>query len=311
MKTLPSLARIVCLAGAIAGLASADSITQYAYVDSSFAGETLTSSSCASGALSGCTMLNYPNGSGDLFFSLQQFDSSLGTLNSVTIDLIGTASDSTTVTNASSTSPATVSSFQGNLDFFTYAPSLTQPTNQTFPVGVPATAADSLIVAQTNAGSFQSGGKGGPPAITLSPTDCQEPCADYTTFSADSIDQFSLSPATAYVDGAGGDWSASGYQVNSGVFDYGEFYDPSIFVGSPSVDVYIPVYTELVYTLSGSGAVYADTSGYGEAELIVTYNYTPGNGSEIPGSPEPGTMVLLGSALVGIGLIGRQRYRKS
>jgi len=306
MATLRRMLSSATLLAAMAGLASANSITQYAYVDSIFAGvntytpgTTLSSATCSAGAASGCTSLNYPNGGGDLSFAVQQFNSSLGVLNSVTIDLIGTVSASVTITNMDIQSQATLSSYQGNLDFFTWAPTLTQPTDQSFPTGVPAFDPDVMMVSQVDAGTFLASGKGKTPEIVLNPAG-QE--GSSTTLSpTNSIDQFSLSPA-----GAGGDWFASGYGSNTGIFDYGANFDSSLspFIGSPSTNVYIPVYTQLSSLFGVSGeAVSAEISGYGEAELIVNYNYTPV-------VPEPGTMLLMGGALTGLGIIGRRARQR-
>jgi hypothetical protein len=254
----------------------------------------LTSSTCAAGAGSGCQLLNFPQGGGDLYFSVAQFNNALGTLNSVTIDLIGTSQTTTTVTNLSSTQ-AQITGLQANLDFFTDGPSLTAPTTQTFNTTVPLTTTDTLILAQTASVNFTQGR--GTPAISLNPSGS---AGSATTFATGAIDQFSLSPATST-----GDWNESGFGVSSGIFTYNTSFSATVapFAGSSSTLVYIPVYTALNTTISASGSVGASAVGYGAAELIVNYNYTP-----VSTTPEPTTMVLFGSALVGFGLL-RKRAR--
>jgi hypothetical protein len=59
-------------------------------------------------------------------------------------------------------------------------------------------------------------------------------------------------------------------------------------------------------TVTGGGSVSATIISTGFMEAEVDYTYTP-NGT----TPEPSTMALFGGALLGLGLIGKKRFRKS
>jgi hypothetical protein len=70
-------------------------------------------------------------------------------------------------------------------------------------------------------------------------------------------------------------------------------------------NVYLDSATNLSTTVGGSGTGNASYSNSVGGNVIVTYTYT-----EISGTPEPTTMVLFGSALVGLGLL-RKRASKT
>jgi hypothetical protein len=80
--------------------------------------------------------------------------------------------------------------------------------------------------------------------------------------------------------------------------------DPGDFIGS-TVTLDIGAFASTVISSTSGNVTTANNTDAGEL-VTVTYNFTPASTT-----PEPTTMVLMGGALVGIGLIGKKRFKKS
>ena len=178
-------------------------------------------------------------------FTLQEFDTTLGTLTGITITLSDTATAEVDVFNSTSTAQgftnATASiplNLTGPASVSVNTTAVAGPIAGTanpgvnaFP-GIPGTGSGSTNVASANFGSYEGVG---------------------TTFAS-----FSVASSTG---------NFSGTSV------------PGVFFG-------------------GSATVGAVTT--------ITYTYTPSTGT-----PEPSTMALLGSSLLGVGFIARKRVKKA
>jgi hypothetical protein len=175
-------------------------------------------------------------------FSLPNFDASLGTLNSVAIDLAYTTTGEVDIDNAT-----------GALQTFTDAYSstpLTVSVPDILPVTINARAGPIDGVADPGANPF--------PGLTGSGT-------LFITFSGSDLSAFETPPSG----------STDTYSVEA---DLGSYHGSSV------------------------AGVFFDGSAAAGGVTTVTYDYTPGASS----TPEPATIVLLGGALAGLGLLNKR-----
>lgn len=203
-------------------------------------------------------------------FDLETFDTTLGTLNSVSLSITDNLDAMINVTNntggsANYTASASVDSL------FSTDPDLLSQNPNTFsvsPSSVSVFLSDELSQAS---GPFNiSNGDGGTVEETL--TGSNTTSGDPTTF----VDQ------------------------NSNlVFTLSDF--ESVGPGS------LPIYEIVAGTFGCDGPSPSSCSGTAESSttITVTYDYSPASVA-----PEPATMALVGGALIGLGLIGKKRFKK-
>jgi hypothetical protein len=134
---------------------------------------------------------------------------------------------------------------------------------------------------------------GGPPSTTAGPNTngCSGSDPD-PSFKKSVINLAAGSSAGPFT------YSKSGSAITSSISD-----PTSLAAVQSAWNVYLDTASNLTITSGASGnATYSDQV---SGTVAVTYNYT-----EVTGTPEPATMVLFGSALVGLGLL-RKRVRNS
>lgn len=92
---------------------------------------------------------------------------------------------------------------------------------------------------------------------------------------------------------------------NAPCSNYNEINPPNslsnINVEAPALNFYVSTSTETLAAFSNGNASISDSTQVKE-RITVTYDYTT---SVVPSVPEPVTMILMGGALVGLGLVGK------
>ena len=117
------------------------------------------------------------------------------------------------------------------------------------------------------------------------------------TYAAPSMGTWSLSfPASCTVSGTGGNSSANTCTAYSGNMNAPGTTSASDTDGTLNADAGSP------FTVAVSSAVVSGAMQTSSGDLIVSYNYTVNSAT-----PEPATLGLVGSALLGLGLLVRKR----
>jgi PEP-CTERM motif len=238
-----------------------------------------------------------PNTDFNYTLSLPQFNSSLGTLTGVELIIFGSESISTvTLANLGT-------SAQPN---FTATETSTLAQNSTDPLHNSATGNNvysGLVLDVFSSGNISLGPGTGSQATGVCPPASPSTGCSSVTYTAANIptdpDTTVNDPNTGCLqasDCVTGDFiTGNGLAQNTFLSDY---------IGSGTFS--LSGSTLSGNTVTGGGSVSATiiSTGYLEAEVDYTYT-TPSS------TPEPGTMALLGAALLGFGFVGRKRFRKS
>jgi len=238
-----------------------------------------------------------PNTDFGFILNLPDFNPSLGTLTGVELIIFGLESISTlTLANLGTTG-------QPN---FTATESSTLSNNVTDPLANSATGLNvysGLMLDVFNSGNISLGpGTGSNAEGACSPASPSLACSS-VTYTAANIHP---DPDTTVNDPSTG--CAQAFNCTTGTFITGNGLNQTPLLGD-----YIGAGTFSLSgnTLSGNlvtggGSVSATIISTGYLQAEVDYTYTPTSGT-----PEPGTMVLLGGALLGLGLIGKKRFSKN
>jgi hypothetical protein len=100
-----------------------------------------------------------------------------------------------------------------------------------------------------------------------------------------------------------GAYASGAYEVDTSVFSSGiEFY-------AIKASTYYAFYYEHPAEVNGSWSTYDLWLEKGRGEILEVSHWTGYNGSSAP-VPEPATMILLGTGLIGLAGLGRKRLRK-
>lgn len=287
MTTLRRILISTSLAVAAAGVASANSISYY-YPSSASSLAPLTATSCNAG--SPCVS-SIPNSQGDFaFFTLSPFTVPTGyQLDSVTFSLSGVASSTLAIDNQNNGTITASGTYA--LVFDTLAPTATNPngvggpTSPYQPVNfvtgglLSVTPVTFSVAAEIQPDSPYSSPPPNPGACSSTPP-ADSVCNQYTNSS------YGMATSTTTVSSPG----------SLSILEDGTAYVPLFVASANGLSIYSSV---------GSNETITTTSDFA-ASLEVTYNY-----SAISTTPEPGTMALLGGALIGLGLIGKKRLKKS
>jgi hypothetical protein len=182
------------------------------------------------------------------FLTVQQFDPSLGTLNSINFELTGGVLGNIRIENQDA-SPVTAT---GNL---TATVTLTRPDTTTLVVVIP------LFSVSDNFGAY------------------------------DGVADFDGPSGNAYLGVSGSDVEN---QTTSNPADL------ALFTGVGTIS--LPVSAIGASNATGGGNLLTSFSTQADAQLEITYNYTP-----FSETPEPATMGLMGTALAGAAIFIRRR----
>jgi hypothetical protein len=258
----------VALVLAATGVACADTI-QTIYYPAQDGAPTLNLTSCDTGGNASCEETDWAN-----TFAIAQFDTNLGTLNSIDITVMGAANVSGTITAQTSARSNQVSVKQleiaMDLDFF-------DPTDNT----------DSTVLLQPTENFPCINGSNG--------TSC---------LSNTNPLKLSNGASFSYNYDAFGTATTGAFDPTTETLSNGETY-AQVFEnaggGTLNIDSYATL-SVLQETTGGSLTEALSSSAIGE--ITVTYDYTPD-----PEVPEPATMALVGAGLLGFGLLAKS-YRK-
>jgi hypothetical protein len=237
-----------------------------------------------------------PNTDFNYTLSLPMFNSSLGTLTSVELIIFGSESISTiTLANLGTTA-------QPN---FTASETSTLAQNSTDPLHNSATGLNvysGLALDVFNSGTISLGPGTGSVATGACPPATPSTSCSSVTYTASNI---SPDPDTTVNDPNTGCLQA--VNCTTGAFITGNGLNQNAlladYIGAGTFS--LAGATLSGNTVTGGGSVSATIISTGFLEAEVDYTYNPPSGT-----PEPGTMGLLGGALLGLGLIGKKRFRK-
>jgi hypothetical protein len=238
-----------------------------------------------------------PNTDFNYLLNLPLFNSSIGTLTGVELIIFGSESISTVTLQNLGTSAQTT---------FTAVESSTLANNSTDPLSNSATGLDifsGLGLDVFNSGSISLGPGTGGSAVGPCPAATPSTACSSVTYTGANINP---DPDTTVNDPNIG--CAQAFDCVTGTFITGNGLNQTPLLGDylGSGTFTLSGATLSGNTVTGGGSVSATIISTGLVDAEVDYTYV------VPSTtPEPGTMVLLGGALLGLGLISKRRLSKS
>jgi hypothetical protein len=205
-------------------------------------------------------------------FTLQEFDTNLGTLTGVEIDLYGTLTTPTlNLTNTAA--DAESFKFLADTEIYTTNNTASNDNVDTFP-NFPQPPNNNLII--LNTGTISLGGAG--TGIVECPNSTPSQSCNQVSYAPLTVNDV-LSPATTTV--ASANWG--GYE----------------HAGGGSFNIVGVTATEDSFLGGGGNNQFKEVT---DAQLTarVIYSY------DAPAVPEPGSMLLMGGAMIGLGLLGKR-----